>query len=242
MKKRIFAVLTTAAAMALALLLTACGAADPSNGTSPPSGNGTLTLRADPEIRIEYNAEGLVTALEGRNDNGKALVAKYTGYIGKNCSTVLKELVGQIHEAGYFIEDADGLGRNIVLQLEPGSALPDDDFLELLSRDVQSAVQELAPQSQVVEIGSDDYDKRYDQAGTPSPYITMDKAKEIVLAHAGIAASDAKWDDREFDFDSGYHIFELEFTAGDLEYEYDVDATNGKILAFSSDRHDIWDD
>ena len=37
-------------------------------------------------------------------------------------------------------------------------------------------------------------------------------------------------EDKEFDFDDGITIYELEFTAGGNEYEYDVHAVTGKIL------------
>jgi len=237
MKKKTLSALVASLAVLLTVLLTGCGSA--ANDSPDALGTkGYLTLSVNPEIRIEYNAEGLVTALEGRNDDGKTIVANYTDYIGKDCSTVLKELVSDIKEAGYFIEDADKGKSQIVLQIEPGSALPDDDFLELLSRDVQSAVSDLALTSDVVEIGSDDYDARYAKEDQPSPYITLEKAKEIALTHAGISAADARWDDREFDFENGQPIFELEFSAGGIEYEYDIDATDGKILRSKTDRDD----
>ena len=126
---------------------------------------------------------------------------------------MLRELVTDIYQAGYFIEDADSGKRQIVLQLEPGSALPDDDFLELLRRDVQGTVSDLALSNDVVDIGRDDYDARYEKDGQPSTYITLDKAREIALAHAGVSEADARWDDREFDFERGQPLFELEFTA-----------------------------
>ena len=41
---------------------------------------------------------------------------------------VLQDLIIEINEAGYFVEEVDGHKKNIVLQLEPGSILPEDDF------------------------------------------------------------------------------------------------------------------
>lgn len=234
MKRRsILMALVASLAVLLTALLTGCGTA------ANDSLKGYLTLSVNPAIRIEYNADGLVTGLEGRNDDGAAIVKSYTDYIGKDCSTVLRELVTDIYQAGYFIEDADSGKRQIVLQLEPGSALPDDDFLELLRRDVQGTVSDLALSNDVVDIGRDDYDARYEKDGQPSTYITLDKAREIALAHAGVSEADARWDDREFDFERGQPLFELEFTAGGMEYEYDIDATNGKILRAATDRNDM---
>ncbi|MBE6918570.1 MAG: hypothetical protein E7469_02670 [Ruminococcaceae bacterium] len=224
--------LVSSLAVLLTVLLTGCG----SSGSDTAAGY--LTLSVNPAIRIAYNADGLVTGLEGRNDDGTAIAGAYTDYIGKDCSTVLRELVTDIYKAGYFVEDAETGKRQIVLQVEPGSALPDDDFLELLSRDVTSLVADLALTSDVVDIGGDDYDKRYETNGAPSPYITMEKAREIALTHAGVSAADAVWDEREFDFENGKPVFELEFAVNGTEYEYDIDAATGKILRTWTERGD----
>ena len=224
--------LVSSLAVLLTVLLTGCG----SNGSGAAAGY--LTLSVNPAIRIAYNADGLVTGLEGRNDDGTAIAGAYTDYIGKDCSTVLRELVTDIYKAGYFVEDAETGKRQIVLQVEPGSALPDDDFLELLSRDVTSLVADLALTSDVVDIGGDDYDKRYETNGAPSPYITMEKARQIALTHAGVSAADAVWDEREFDFENGKPVFELEFAVNGTEYEYDIDAATGKILRTWTERDD----
>lgn len=237
-RKTILAALVASLTVLMTLLLTGCGAANSANDYTFLTDKGYLTLSVNPAIRIEYNTDGLVTGLEGRNDDGTAIADAYTDYIGKDCSTVLRDLVADIYKAGYFIEDADSGKRQIMLQIEPGSAMPDDDFLELLSHDVQTAVSDLALQSDVVDISTTDYDARYEKDGKPSPYITMAKAREIALTHAGVSAADAVWDDREFDFNDGKPIFELEFSAGGYEYEYDIDARTGKIIKSETDRDD----
>ena len=71
-----------------------------------------------------------------------------------------------------------------------------------------------------------------------SPYITLEKAKEIALNHAAVNAADARWDDREFDFENGQPIYDLAFDANGLEYEYDIDARTGEILKSHSERDD----
>lgn len=73
-----------------------------------------------------------------------------------------------------------------------------------------------------------------------SPYITLEKAKEIALNHAAVNAADARWDDREFDFENGQPIYDLAFDANGLEYEYDIDARTGNILRSHSERDDDW--
>ena len=66
--------------------------------------------------------------------------------------------------------------------------------------------------------------------------ISMDRAIEIALGHAGV--TNPKWDDRELDSDDGRLYYELEFEAGGFEYEYDIDAYTGEILDVEKE----WDD
>ena len=216
-------------AVASAVLLAGCGEQPAQEGTALKE-TGVLTLSVNPEIQIEYNKDGKVTALTGRNDDGKSIVEAYPDYIGKSCDDVLRDLIVEINEAGFFADDIDGNKKNIVLQLEPGSALPSGDFLEDMSASTQEAVKGLSLASGIVTIDGDDYDPAYAKDGQPSPYITLEKAQEIALSQANVAAADAVFDDKEFDHDDGTPIFELEFTANGNEYEYDIHAVTGKVV------------
>ena len=227
LRRKVLAAVSSLAVLA-AVLLAGCA-------TQPAEGNalketGILTLSVNPEIQIEYNKEGRVTALSGQNEDGKGIVASYQDYIGKDCSEVLQDLIVEINEAGYFVEDVDGNQKNIVLQLEPGSVLPSSDFLANMSASTQDAVKGLRLSSGIVTIDDDDYDPAYVKDGGVSPYITLEKAKEIALTQANVSAADAVFEDKEFDHDDGTPVFELEFVANGVEYEYDVHAVTGKIL------------
>ncbi len=65
-----------------------------------------------------------------------------------------------------------------------------------------------------------------------SKYITRDRALEIAVADAGVAAGDILRRESEIDFDDdhGVMVYEVEFVVGELEYEYEVDAVSEKIL------------
>ena len=125
LRRKIFAAVSSLA-VASAVLLTGCST--PATEGSALQETGILTLSVNPEIQIEYNKEGQVTGLIGKNDDGKSIVEAYPDYIGKACGDVLQELIVEINEAGYFVEDIDGNQKNIVLQLEPGSVLPRDVY------------------------------------------------------------------------------------------------------------------
>ena len=248
MRKILLGALTTFT-LAASVFITGCGSQD-AGGSLPPAEEsqteiqtetvgketaalaekGIITLSVNPEISIEYDENGMVTNLTGNNVDGEGIVAACQDYQGKDCSTVLEELINRIHEAGYFVDEIDGHKKNIVIQMEPGSVLPDDDFLETISRDTREAVAGLELTSGIVTIDEDDYDESYARNGNPSPYITLEKAKEIALTQAQVSETEAVFEDREFDFDDGIAIYELEFTAQGNEYEYDVHAVTGKIL------------
>ena len=134
LRRKLFAAVSSLA-VAATVLLTGCGA--PAQEGTALKETGTLTLSVNPEIQIEYNRDGKVTALTGRNDDGKSIVEAYPDYIGKDCEIVLRDLIVEINEAGYFVDDIDGNKKNIVLQLEPGSVLPSDDFLADMSASTQ---------------------------------------------------------------------------------------------------------
>ena len=66
-------------------------------------------------------------------------------------------------------------------------------------------------------------------------YIGADKAKSIALEDAGVSASDASFTKAKLDRDDGRYQYDIEFYAGDYEYEYEIDAISGKVLDRDSD-------
>ncbi len=71
--------------------------------------------------------------------------------------------------------------------------------------------------------------------------ISAAKAKEIALAHAGISASDASFIRAELDTDDGVQVYEIEFTSGTAEYDYEVNAQTGAVITFSKEALEIVD-
>ncbi|MBQ3151507.1 MAG: PepSY domain-containing protein [Clostridia bacterium] len=68
--------------------------------------------------------------------------------------------------------------------------------------------------------------------------VSKEEAKSIVLAHAGLTASDVKRYKAELDRERGGLVYEIEFDSGKYEYEYEVDAQNGRILKAEKDFRD----
>lgn len=66
-------------------------------------------------------------------------------------------------------------------------------------------------------------------ANPVSNYIGVDKAKSIALKDAGVSSSSAVFTKAKLDRDDGMMVYEVEFYSGDTEYEYEINATSGKI-------------
>ena len=65
--------------------------------------------------------------------------------------------------------------------------------------------------------------------------IGANKAKEIALNHAGVAASNAVFLNAKLDYDDGRRVYDVEFYSGNKEYDYEIDAASGTIISFDYD-------
>lgn len=61
-------------------------------------------------------------------------------------------------------------------------------------------------------------------------YIGLEKAKAIALEAAGLPAAEVTFTSTELDSRNSLNYYEVEFSAGGLEYEYDIDALTGAII------------
>ena len=252
MKKNMRRLMALSLTAALALTaLTGCGGnASSSDAMSVSTGTlaqeetsarvGTVLLSVNPEIEMDYDDGGNVVALNALNDDGRTVLAGYTGYEGRPCTAVVGELVDEIHAAGYFDTTVGGHERNIVLKLERGSAYPTDHFLDDLATSVRIAVETDQIGSQAVTLGQDDYDDTYGDKG----YINAAAAQNLVSAQVG--RSDVQFVEKDYDLDDG--DYEVEFILDGVEYEYEVDAYTGKVKEVDIDHRDDdrydddWDD
>ena len=70
---------------------------------------------------------------------------------------------------------------------------------------------------------------------TTTKKITKAKAKSIALKHAGVSASKATFVTAKLDYEDGQQVYEIEFYSGNTEYDYEILASNGKIISFDKD-------
>ena len=64
------------------------------------------------------------------------------------------------------------------------------------------------------------------------------KAKSIALNHAGVDANTVYDMNIKMDAENGAIIYEVEFKSGNIEYDYEIDATTGAILKHEAEVDD----
>lgn len=72
-------------------------------------------------------------------------------------------------------------------------------------------------------------------SGESGSYIGEASAKEIAFTHAGVAANTVYEYESDLDDEHGKMIYEIEFKAGNYEYEYEIDAVSGSVLKYKWD-------
>lgn len=70
---------------------------------------------------------------------------------------------------------------------------------------------------------------------TTASYIGENKAIEVAVQHAGVASSDVVFSLAKLEQDNGRYEYDVEFYAGNKEYDYSVDAVAGTVLNFDYD-------
>ena len=68
-------------------------------------------------------------------------------------------------------------------------------------------------------------------ANTQTSEISVERAKQIALSHAGVGS--ARFKKAKLDYENGVKVYEIEFKVGNLEYEYDINVSNEAIVSSS---------
>lgn len=73
--------------------------------------------------------------------------------------------------------------------------------------------------------------------------ISLEKAKETALQHAGFTAAQVTFTKSKLDYDDGRSFYDIEFRAGRAEYDFEIDVKTGKVLDYDYDLNDgMWED
>ena len=125
--------------------------------TAPLNDGGTLTLSVNPEIAIDYDESGLVEDVRGLNSDGVNLITDKTPFIGKETRVVVKDILGLIGEAGYFVEEVEGERKTVTIEIEKGSSIPYDSFIDDVVSDVKMTVEDNHWYNPITVNGTTDY-------------------------------------------------------------------------------------
>ena len=92
----------------------------------------------------------------------------------------------------------------------------------------------------IEDVDEDHWEQSSQQGSTPSgeDTITVEQAKSAALTHAGVDAADAVFLKAQPEWDDGQARYEVEFYAGNVEYDYEIDAVTGAVLSFDRDIED----
>ena len=82
-----------------------------------------------------------------------------------------------------------------------------------------------------------DHEQDGAESGASTGDIGLEAAKSAALSHAGVSADQAAFTSTKRDYDDGRLEYEIEFWAGDTEYDYEVDGSSGAILKSEAKTH-----
>lgn len=68
-----------------------------------------------------------------------------------------------------------------------------------------------------------------------SDYIGLNAAKKIALQRAGVSSGDVKFTKAKMDYDDGICVYEIDFIKGNTEYDFEINATTGKIREYDKE-------
>lgn len=67
------------------------------------------------------------------------------------------------------------------------------------------------------------------------PKLGVEEAKEAALKHAGLTSQEVTFVKEELDYDDGVTEYEIEFVTSMAKYEYEINASDGKVLGSSQE-------
>lgn len=73
---------------------------------------------------------------------------------------------------------------------------------------------------------------------TSAAYIGEEKANQIAFAHAGVSEGSVYELEVEIDYEHHAMVYEVEFSSGNTDYEYYIDAVSGEIVNFETEYDD----
>ena len=165
------------------------------------------TFVAKSKVSKAYKAAKQITA-----DDAKRIALAHAKLAEKDVTFVKVEL--ELEDNNRYEYDVDFYSGNVEYDYEidavSGAILSAD-------RDIENYVIPTQPSTTATN--------------TQSSEISVERAKQIALSHAGVGS--ARFKKAKLDYENGIKVYEIEFKVGNLEYEYDINVSNGAIISSS---------
>lgn len=168
--------------------------------------NNTQTNNKSEKLTSAENADLAITKSEA-----KAIVLKHASLKETEISRYKNELDKERNATFYEIEfNANGYEYDYTVDVNTGKIVHNEKEKDYDSGKVNKTT--------------------VSSTATNEPQITKDQAKAIVLKHTGLKETEISRYKAELDRERNHLVYEIEFNAGKYEYEYEVNAENGKII------------
>ncbi|MGN8897680.1 anti-sigma-I factor RsgI family protein [Flavonifractor sp. HCP28S3_F3] len=192
---------------------------------------------------VDELANSVLVSVEDSNaDRGAALEEKLTGEISQVLESA--SINGAILSQSFSGDDAlrqkaeeygISMGKAALIQslVENSTHLTFESLAGLSINELNLLVNSTVVQDQPSQAGETVADQNaITSTGTASQsgYIGLEAAQSAALTHAGLDAASVTWKEADYDYEDGRMVYEMEFFANGVEYEYDVDASTGEIL------------
>ena len=165
------------------------------------------TFVAKSKVSKSYKAARKITA-----DEAKRIALAHAKLAEKDVTFVKVEL--ELEDNNRYEYDVDFYSGNVEYDYEidavSGAILSAD-------RDIENYVIPTQPSTTATN--------------TQSSEISVERAKQIALSHTGVGS--ARFKKAKLDYENGIKVYEIEFKVGNLEYEYDINVSNGAIISSS---------
>ena len=165
------------------------------------------TFVAKSKVSKSYKATKKITA-----DEAKRIALAHAKLAEKDVTFVKVEL--ELEYNNRYEYDVDFYSGNVEYDYEidavSGAILSAD-------RDIENYVMPTQPSTS--------------STNTQTSEISVERAKQIALSHSGVGS--ARFKKAKLDYENGVKVYEIEFKAGNLEYEYDINVSNGAIISSS---------
>ena len=115
-----------------------------------------------------------------------------------------------------------------------GNAVPQQETVS--SGETQSEVQSNAAQEATAQPYTAQQNANQSIPGG-NEQISLESAKNIALTDAGLSSSDVNYTKEKLDYEDGIAVYEIDFYTGNMEYEYEINATTGAVYSKSVETH-----